>query len=105
MKNIFLLITFLFSFCFCFSQNDSNTVIALQNKLVVFQNNNQLDSVLFYEKQALIISTEINYKRGIAHALGSLGLVYKYKGDYSRPGLYYVECESKFPMMGGILKQ
>ena len=90
MKNIFLLITFLFSFCFCFSQNDSNTVIALQNKLVVFQNNNQLDSVLFYEKQALIISTEINYKRGIAHALGSLGLVYKYKGKLSP-----VELQSK----------
>ena len=107
MKNIFLLITFLFSFCFCFSQNDSNTVIALQNKLVVFQNNNQLDSVLFYEKQALIISTEINYKRGIDHALGSLGLVYKYKGDYSKALNYFfkslADCEKLDDKLGSII--
>jgi two-component sensor histidine kinase len=107
MKNIFLLITFLFSFCFCFSQNDSNTVITLQKKLEVFQNNNQLDSVLFYEKQVLIISTKINYKRGIAHALGSLGLVYKYKGDYSKALNYFfkslADCEKLDDKLGSII--
>ena len=107
MKNIFLLIAFLLSFHFCFSQNDTITVIALQNKLEIFQNNNQLDSILFYENKALIISTKINYKRGIAHALGSLGLVYKYKGDYSKALNYLfkslADCEKLDNKLGVII--
>ncbi len=83
-KKLKFLVIFFFSQLCGYSQNDTNDVIALQNKSELFQQTNQLDSILFYENEALIISKKINYRSGIAHSLSNFGLVYKMKGDYPK---------------------
>ncbi len=64
------------------AQADSNAVLAIQSKLRPFQENDQIDSIWFYETKALAISKKINYDPGIAHALSSFGVIYKIKGNY-----------------------
>lgn len=65
-----------------YPQYDSNTVLTLQEKLRPFQENDQIDSIWFYENKALAISQKISYNPGIAHAYGSFGVIYKIKGNY-----------------------
>lgn len=66
------------------AQNDTNTVRELHKKIRVFQTNDQIDSIAFYEQKALEISKAINYEFGITHALTTFGLIYRIKGDYAK---------------------
>jgi two-component sensor histidine kinase len=85
MKYIFTLL-----FCTAFfhfralAQNDSNAVKAIIAKLSVFQDNDQVDSIWFYENKSMEISKKINYEPGIAHALTSFGVIYRIRGDYPK---------------------
>lgn len=85
MKYIFTLL-----FCIAIShfrvaaQNDSNAVKAIIAKLGVFQDNDQVDSIWFYENKSMEISKKINYEPGIAHAHTSFGVIYRIRGDYPK---------------------
>jgi len=68
----------------CLAQNDSIAVKAIHDKLRVFQENDLIDSILFYETKAMQISRKINYEPGVAHALSSFGVIYKIKGEYPK---------------------
>ena len=85
MKYIFTLLfcTTVFHFR-ALAQNDSNAVKAIIAKLGVFQDNDQVDSIWFYENKSMEISKKINYEPGIAHALTSFGVIYRIRGEYPK---------------------
>jgi two-component sensor histidine kinase len=66
------------------AQNDTNTVLELHKKIRIFQLNDEIDSIAFYEQKAQAISEKINYEFGITHALTTFGLIYRIKGDYPK---------------------
>lgn len=66
------------------AQQDTNAVIELHKKIRGFQLKDQIDSVMYYETQALKISEKIGYEYGKTHALTSFGLIYRIKGEYSK---------------------
>lgn len=66
------------------AQQDTNAVLELHKKIRGFQMNDQVDSVMHYEAQALKISEKIGYEFGKTHALTSFGLIYRIKGEYSK---------------------
>ncbi len=66
------------------AQHDTAEVIALHKKIRGFQLNDEVDSVMYYETQALKISEKIGYEFGKTHALTSFGLIYRIKGEYSK---------------------
>lgn len=66
------------------AQQDTNAVLELHKKIRGFQMNDQVDSVMYYETQALKISEKIGYEFGKTHALTSFGLIYRIKGEYSK---------------------
>jgi len=67
---------------FVWSQNDSNTVLQIQNRVKAFEDNNQLDSIEFYQTKALQLSEKIQYKRGMAYAYSAIGMVNKIKSNF-----------------------
>lgn len=77
----FITITILFSFR-GLTQNDTNTINLLSQKILVFDENHQEDSVIVYAKRCLTISQKINYEIGIAKAFSRMGVVYMHKGNY-----------------------
>lgn len=66
------------------AQNDTNAVKELHKKIRIFQLNDEIDSIAFYEQKAMEISQKINYEFGITHALTTFGLIHRIKGDYSK---------------------
>lgn len=66
------------------AQNDTNAVKELHKKIRIFQLNDEIDSIAFYEQRAMEISQKINYEFGITHALTTFGLIHRIKGDYSK---------------------
>ncbi|MES2132733.1 MAG: tetratricopeptide repeat protein [Bacteroidota bacterium] len=85
MRNLAFLWIFFIVFLFSGkAQNDTNTVIALHNKIKVFQESDQVDSIWLYENKALAISEKIHYEYGIAHALSTFGVIYRIRGDYPK---------------------
>jgi two-component sensor histidine kinase len=79
-----LLPVLIFFNCNIFSQNDTNAVNLLSQKIAAFDKNHQEDSVLIYAQNSLAISQKINYELGIAKALDRIGVVYMHKGDYPK---------------------
>lgn len=84
MRYVFTLLSVIAFYHFGTAQNDSNAVKAIIAKLGVFQDNNQVDSIWFYENKSMEISKKINYEPGIAHAHTSFGVIYRIRGDYPK---------------------
>jgi two-component sensor histidine kinase len=84
MRKLLLLLCFIGLGSALQAQNDTNAVLELHKKIRVFQLNDEIDSIAFYEAKAMAISEKINYEFGITHALTTFGLIYRIKGDYSK---------------------
>ncbi len=84
MNKMFLLFFFLGLGSSLRAQSDTNAVLELHKKIRVFQLNDEIDSIAFYEAKAMAISERINYEFGITHALTTFGLIHRIKGDYSK---------------------
>lgn len=83
------LVPFLF-FCFsCLSQNDTNTVIKLNNQSWNFEKNNQSDSAILMANKALSLSLKIKYNLGVSGAYNNLGNINRHKADYPEALNYY----------------
>jgi len=54
------------------------------------------DEGLKYGKEALELSQRLNYTRGIAEVLNSIGTVYYYKANYDSALNYYLKAETKY---------
>ena len=65
-----------------FTQNDTSVIKLFSQKILVFDENHQEDSVLVYAEKCLALSKKINYEIGIAKAFSRMGVVYMHKGNY-----------------------
>lgn len=88
----------LFSFCFftgglsaIFAQKDTILIEQLIKRANVFEANNEIDSQMVYLDKALALSRKLNYKKGLSNTLGSKGIIYMHRGDYSNALKYYFE--------------
>lgn len=82
---IFLLLFFISSK----SQNDTSSVIKLNNQSAGFEKDNQSDSAIFMATEALSLSLKLNYKSGVSDAYDNLGNINRHKANYPAALNYY----------------
>ena len=71
------------------SQNDTNTVIQLNNRSFNLDKNNQSDSAIFLANKALLLSIKLNYRLGISESYTNLGNISRHKANYPDALNYY----------------
>lgn len=85
---------FIFAFLLTFfisskSQNDTNTVIILNDQSAHFEKNDQSDSAIFLASKALTLSLKLNYRLGVSDAYNNLGNINRHKANYPVALKYY----------------
>ncbi|MDF2451776.1 MAG: hypothetical protein K0S26_1280 [Bacteroidota bacterium] len=88
MRSSFVLF-FIFLFTNFFSQNDTDSVIKLNNLSAAFEKNDQSDSAIFMATKALSLSLKLNYKLGVSDAHNNLGNISRHKANYPAALSYY----------------
>jgi tetratricopeptide (TPR) repeat protein len=78
--------------------NDSVKVETL-NKIAQYYDRRSKDSCLFYSKQALSISEQIKYYRGIGLSYSNFGSFYVNKGEYQKALKNFIEAYKVFEKM------
>ncbi|MES2566541.1 MAG: tetratricopeptide repeat protein [Bacteroidota bacterium] len=64
------------------SQNDTNTVIKLNNQSSNLEKNDQSDSAIIIANEALSLSLKLKYKVGISEAYNNLGKINRHNANY-----------------------
>ncbi|MBK6266951.1 histidine kinase [Marivirga sp. S37H4] len=86
-------------FCFELEEADSTsieTILVKSNKLLY----NKTDSAKILAEEALNLSTQINYQRGIANSLNVLGVTYDINGDFAKSFSTYKEAVEIYNRIG-----
>jgi signal transduction histidine kinase len=65
------------------ANEDTNKVNTLYELVSQIRESNDLIEALKYGNEALQLSTQLKYKKGLAGALGNLGVIYEMQGDYN----------------------
>ena len=86
---LFSLIPFLFFYFSSRSQNDTNTVIKLNNLSASFEKNDQSDYAFFSASKALTLSLKLNFRLGVSDAYNNLGNIARHKANYPMALKYY----------------
>jgi len=70
--------------------NDSNKVSLLNELCREYRHFNPATAIQ-YSRQAITLSEQIGFKKGIANSLQNIGIVYSYQGDYVKMLDYYLQ--------------
>jgi tetratricopeptide (TPR) repeat protein len=73
-----------------------NTLITLSNRLV----RSDADASIRYSEQAKALAEKLNYKRGLAYALKSIGMGHYFKAEYIDAVLYWQNSLNTFDSIG-----